>query len=162
MKRQHVVDGDEPLFFDHMIVAAPATATTVSRAAPFFDGDEGRFERQAGVRKDSREVDQFVEQVDRRALFRTGSTLHHATAGPVQLDQLLADDDRLDDANSMLAQQASHFVADGGQAAVLDLHQFVAHDDVDAEAVERHFLASAVGGVEQFELAVERGFHRRP
>lgn len=159
-ERQHVFDFDQSLVFDFMVVFAPASPSTVARMTPLFHNHQRDVERQTWMGKDSRKVDQFVEQVEGRALLRTGSAPDDSSTGPVEFDELFADDDRLDDPHLVLFEQPSDFGADRRQTAVLDLDEFISRNDINAIAVARHLLRRRVAGVDRFELSVECGFHR--
>ena len=76
-----------------------------------------------------------------------------------QLHQPLGHDDRLDHQHAVAFEQGLHLIADGGQRAVLDLHQTAAARHVNAIAVERHLELGILACVERLQVAVQRGFH---
>ena len=61
----------EALILDDKIVGSPTPAFTVTGVARFFDLDQRHFQREPRMGKDTREVDQFVKQIEQRCLLGT-------------------------------------------------------------------------------------------
>src|SRR4051812_31336565 len=71
LKLVNADDGDQPLIFDDVIVLPPAPPAAMPRIAALFDFNERRLQRQPWMRKNAREIDQLVKQVEHRPLLRT-------------------------------------------------------------------------------------------
>src|SRR5438093_1351959 len=98
-------DSHQSLVFDDMIVLPPATAATVSRIAPFLDFHERRMNRQPRMRKDAREMHQFMEQIKDAAALGAQPPRNFISSTPDPPDKLLADDNWLYDHDAVRFQQ---------------------------------------------------------
>ncbi len=160
--RAEFVDGmdfQKVLILDFVVVVAPPTAATVARVAVLFDFDEQHFEREPLVGEDAREVNQFVKDIEQRALLGAAATGNDLAALPFELDQMFADDDRFDDKHVVLFEQRPDFVANGRQRRELNFDELPAADHIDAIAAEALLSEAAGGGVAVLQLAVEGSFH---
>lgn len=151
---------DKLLVIDDVIVLATIPPTSVSRIPAFFDVDQRNFERQVGMREDSREVDQFVEEVEERASLRAEPAVDDAASLRFRFHQPFANDDRFDDQHPVLGRQIRDLVSNRRQRAVLNLDQFPIANDVDSVTPQLMLNFRAVIGVKFLELFVKRAFHR--
>ena len=125
------------------------------RVPPLFDIDERGLERQVLVRKDTREVDQVVEEVQQVALLRAQAAAHDAAVLGRELDELLADDNGLDNQHTVMGGQVLDFVADRRQRAMLDLDQLAIAGHVDAVLSQLVLEVGMVVRVKRLELFVQ-------
>src|SRR5262245_30747557 len=107
------------------------------------------------MRKDAREIDQLVEQVEQAALLGAEPARQFTAAALAEPHELLVYDERLHDQDGVLFEQSGDFRANGGEAAVLDLDKLIFADGVDAKAGDALFHARRCAGVEGLELAME-------
>ncbi len=159
MKLLAAKHGHQALVFDLLVIAPPAPSSAVARKAPLFDLHEHNFECQAGMGKDTREMDQLLKKIEHGALLGAAAAGDDLTAGSLLLHEKFAGDDRLDDPHTMFLHQGGDLVAIRRERAELDFDQLVAVDDVDSIAADPLLDQRAVRRVVGLELSVERGFH---
>src|SRR5947209_2972528 len=105
------LDFDELLIFNLKIAVAAPAAPAVAGVTPLLDFHERHLERQPRVWEDSREVNQFVEDVKQLPALWAQAPAGDPAPLSLAVNQQLADDDRFHHANAMLFQQLTDFVA---------------------------------------------------
>ena len=70
-------------------------------------------------------IDQFVEQIERRAPFRAPAFRDDRATAAVEFQNAFAGQDGFDDQHAVVLEQPRDFVPDGSQRPVLDLHQLI-------------------------------------
>src|SRR4051812_33726182 len=101
----------EVLVFHFVIVVSVAAAPAVTGKAPFFDLHQQHFEREPLVGKDSREVNEFFKDVEKRPLLGTAPAGDDLAAFAFSLHEMFANDDRFDDEDVVLLEERRDFVA---------------------------------------------------
>src|SRR5260370_3499655 len=91
------------------------------------------------MRKDAREIDQLVKQIEQAALLGAEPPRDLFAAALRHSHELLANDERLDDQNLVAFQQAGDLRANGGQAAMLNFDEPVAAHPIDPIAGDSLF-----------------------
>src|SRR5690606_11757141 len=129
-----LADADEVLVFALMVVLSPAATATVAWEAVLLDVDQHHLEGELRLREGLGEVDQVVEHVEQHALLGTAAAGDNGATRAVELDDHLAGDDRFDNPDFVRLGQVVDLAGDHPEAAMLDLDQLLAADDIDAVA----------------------------
>ena len=121
------------LIFDQKIVRPPpAPPAPMARIAVLFDLDQHNVKRQPRMRKNAREMNQLIEQIEQTAMLGAVATADDAAAAPATINQPLLCDDRLDDPHPGATRaSAAPCITDGRQRPVLHLDQFVIDHRID-------------------------------
>ena len=80
-------------------------------------------------------------------------------ATSLESDDAFARDDGFDDQYAVLREQARHLVTNRGERSVLNLHQVIWIDHVDAERAELHFLSCSAARIPLLELSMQGSLH---
>jgi len=89
------VNPQQLLVLHDVIVLMPPAPATMAWKTCLLDLDQRHFQGQIGVRKHGCKIDQFVEDVQHRALLGTEPAAHDAATGRVEPDDMFAGDDGL-------------------------------------------------------------------
>ncbi len=112
------------------------------------------------MRKDTREINQFVKEIQNRATLGTPPLTFDLAVLTRQFHQLLASDHRFDDVHKIaLVTEVADFVADRRKPTALNFDQSLAIDHVDAVPAKLDFDGRIFLAKDFFELMVKRIFH---
>src|SRR4051812_15713838 len=122
-----------------MIVVAPSAASSVAGVTVLLNFDEQHFEREAAMWVYSREMDQLIEDIEERALFRAAAARDDAPTCAAELNEMLTNDNRLDDEYVVLFDERGNFVPNRRKGCELDFDELFVADDVDAVSADALF-----------------------
>src|SRR5437867_681443 len=88
-------DGDEPLIFNDVVIAPPASSSAMAGVSALLNLDQRCLNRQIWMRKNAGEINQLVEQIEQRGLLRAKSPRDFLPTPLRQPHKLLANHQRL-------------------------------------------------------------------